>query len=170
MMKNDIENIENPIGAVYDKRSRILILGTMPSPESRRRGFFYSHPSNRFWRALAEILEADVPQTNEEKREFVLENGIALWDVLKSCDIVGASDSSIRNAVPNDIPRLLAETGIKAVFTTGQTATKLYRRFFPYPNPEPIPLPSPSPANQGRWPLEALVGEYREILEYISEK
>ena len=107
MMKNDIENIENPIGAVYDKRSRILILGTMPSPESRRRGFFYSHPSNRFWRALAEILEADVPQTNEEKREFVLENGIALWDVLKSCDIVGASDSSIRNAVPNDIPRLL---------------------------------------------------------------
>ena len=170
MMENHVENIENPIEAVYNEHSRVLILGTMPSPESRRRGFFYSHPANRFWRALAAVLETDIPQTNEEKRALILENRIALWDVLASCDIIGSSDSSIKNAVPNDIPRLLRETGIKAVFTTGLTATKLYRRFFPHPSaPEPIPLPSPSPANQGRWPLGALVREYSAILEYIPK-
>ena len=168
ILKNTGETIFNQIGPVFNGHSRILILGTLPSPESRRRGFFYSHPGNRFWRTLAAVLSREVPETIDEKRALVLENHIALWDALASCDIQGSSDSSIKNAVPNDIVPLLRETGIKTVFTTGQMAAKLYKRhLIPEGAPEPIVLPSTSPANQGRWPLEALIQEYKVILDYI---
>ena len=168
ILKNAGETIVNQIGPVFDDRSRVLILGTLPSPESRRRGFFYSHPGNRFWRTLAAVLSREVPETIEEKRALVLENSIALWDVLASCEIKGSSDSSIKNAIPNDICPLLQKTGINAVFTTGQMAAKLYRRhLMPKGAPEPIVLPSTSPANQGRWPLDALIREYSVILDYI---
>lgn len=141
------ERVSHELKPLFDKRSSVLILGTMPSPKSREAGFYYMHPQNRFWKMLAVALDEPFPKTAEERRKLCLRRGIALWDVLASCDIKGASDGSITNPVPNDLPRIFAECRITAVFTTGKKAHALYRRFFPQ-LPEDICLPSPSPANR----------------------
>lgn len=104
------------IPAVWDEGSRVLLLGTMPSPASREAGFFYMHPQNRFWKVMAAVFgeELKFPNSADEKeaaiaerRSFLLKHNIALWDVLSSCEILGAQDSSIQNAVPNDFTELL---------------------------------------------------------------
>ena len=162
------ERIIHAFDPVFDSESRILILGTMPSPKSRELGFYYSHPRNRFWPVLAEILEEEVPKTPEEKQDFCLRHKIALWDVLKECDIEGASDSSIKNAVPNDISVILNSADIKAVFTTGTTAGKLYKKFIEPKTEIPAKfLPSTSPAN-AKIKFEELVEQYKIILEYLK--
>ncbi|MBR0598757.1 DNA-deoxyinosine glycosylase [Sinanaerobacter chloroacetimidivorans] len=155
---------------VYNQDSKILILGTMPSPASREVGFYYSHPQNRFWRLLSDLLEVDLPRTNEEKQAFLLANGIALWDVLQSCEIQGADDSSIRNGVENDISMVLNQADIKAVFTTGTKATELYRKLC-YPKTK-VPsryLPSTSPANCRHYTYESLLEQYRILLQYLRK-
>ena len=166
MMK--AERITHAFDPVFDFESRILILGTMPSPKSRELGFYYSHPRNRFWPVLAKIFGEEIPKTPEEKKNFCLRNKIALWDVLKECDIEGASDSSIKNAVPNDISVILNSAKIKAIFTTGATASKLYKEFIePETKIPAIALPSTSPAN-AKIKFEELVEEYKIVLEYIK--
>ena len=123
----------------------MLILGSFPSPKSREYGFFYGHPQNRFWKVLAAVLEKPLPRTNEEKHAFLLENGIALWDVLHACEIEGASDASIAAPEPNDLSPILSAAKIRAVFTTGGTAAKLYKRHIqPAVGREAIPLPRPA--------------------------
>lgn len=154
---------------VYDRTSEILMLGTMPSPKSRENGFYYSHPQNRFWPVLAAVLGDKPPKNNEERQEFLYRHNIALWDVLHSCSIEGASDSSIRNPVPNDIARVLKAAPIRAVFTTGKKADELYRRYcLPQTGMQAICLPSTSPANIGRFPFAELASAYRCILPYLK--
>ena len=161
------ERITHAFDPVFDSESRILVLGTMPSPKSRELGFYYSHPRNRFWPVLAEIFGEEIPKTPEEKRDFCLRHKIALWDVLKECEIEGASDSSIKNAVPNDISIILNSADIKAVFATGTTAAKLYKKFIePETKIPAIALPSTSPAN-AKVKFEELREEYRKIVEYL---
>ena len=161
------ERITHAFHPVFDSESRILILGTMPSPKSRELGFYYSHPRNRFWPVLAKIFGEDIPETPEEKANFALRHKIALWDVLAECDIEGASDSSIKNAVPNDISIILNSADIKAIFTTGTTAAKFYKKLIEPESKIPaISLPSTSPAN-AKVKFEELVEEYRKILDYI---
>ena len=155
------ERVVHGIAPVFDERSQVLILGTMPSPKSREAGFYYMHPQNRFWKMLAAVLDEPLPLTAEDRRLLCLRHKIALWDVLASCDIDGAADSSISNAVPNDIPRLLAKCPIAAVFTTGKKAHALYRRFFPDLMND-ICLPSTSPANR-TITEEAILEEYRAV-------
>ena len=163
-----MEHILHPFGPVFDEHSRVLVLGTLPSPKSREQGFYYGHPRNRFWPVLAEIFGEETPKTPAERRAFALRHGIALWDVLSECDIEGAADSSIINPVPSDIPALLKKAPVAAVFTTGATATRLYKKFIePKTGLAPIPLPSTSPAN-ARLGLSALASEYRKILEYTE--
>ena len=157
------QRVTHPLEPVFDARSRALVLGTMPSPKSREQGFFYGHPHNRFWRVLAAVLEEPLPQSVEEKRAMLLRRGIALWDVLQRCDIDGASDASIRHGVPNDFSCIFRAADIRAVFTTGQTAARLYRRFT---GADCICLPSPSPANC-RVPFDELTAAYRAILPYL---
>ena len=160
------ERITHEFSPVFDSESRILVLGTMPSPKSRELGFYYSHPRNRFWPVLAEIFGEEIPKTPEEKQDFCLRNKIALWDVLKECEIEGASDSSIKNAVPNDLSIILNSADIKAVFATGTTAAKLYKKFIePETKIPAIALPSTSPAN-AKVKFEELVEEYKIILKY----
>ena len=166
MMK--AERITHAFDPVFDSESRILILGTMPSPKSRELGFYYSHPRNRFWPVLAKIFGENVPETPEERKNFALRHKIALWDVLKECDIEGASDSSIKSAVPNDISVILNSTEIKAVFTTGATAAKLYKKFIePETKIPATALPSTSPAN-AKVKLEELAEKYKIVLEYLK--
>ena len=102
----------HPIPPVYDKNSKILILGSFPSVKSREMKFFYGHPQNRFWKVLAELTRSECPQTIEEKREFLIHNHIAVWDVIKSCDIIGSSDSSIKNVSVNDIKNIIENSPI----------------------------------------------------------
>lgn len=161
------EHIIHSIPPVYDENSRVLILGTMPSPKSRRVNFFYGNPQNRFWRVLAAVRGEELPCSSEEKTSFLLNNRIALWDTLSSCDIAGAADSSIKNAVPNDLSLILDKADIKMIFTTGKTAYRYYCRYqLEKTGIEAVCLPSPSPAN-AKMSLEKLIEEYSVINRYL---
>lgn len=160
--------VTHPLPPVYDTNSRVLILGTMPSPVSRQRAFYYAHPQNRFWNILCTLLECPPPKDNDARKSLCLSHGIALWDVLQRCTIEGASDASIRDAVPNDIAKILAVSDIQAIFTTGQTAGKFYHRLLEDSTGRPATvLPSPSAANAAMR-LETLVERYRIILPYLE--
>lgn len=160
----DATTVTHEIQPVFDSRSRVLLLGTMPSPASREQGFYYGHPQNRFWRVLAAIFDEPVPRTIEEKRDMLLRHHIALWDVLASCEIEGASDASIRDAQPNDLARIFDAADIRAVFATGTKAGELYRKLIePTLGVPCTTLPSTSPAN-AKMKLADLVGAYGKAL------
>ena len=161
------EHIVHSIPPTFDENSRVLVLGSIPSPKSRETAFNYGHPQNRFWRVLARIANEPVPSTNERKRDFCLRHHIALWDVLAECDIEGASDASIKNAKPNNLKIITDAARIEAVFCTGAKAHDLYRRLeceqtcgLPATK-----LPSTSPANAA-CSLEKLVEAYGVIFEH----
>ena len=155
--------VHHPFGPLYDAQSRILILGSIPSPKSREVNFFYGHPQNRMWKVLAAVTDEDVPQTVAERRAFLLRNGIAMWDVLASCAIKGASDASIQDAVPNDLSRVLDTAPIERIYATGAKAHELYRRYLePAYGRECTRLPSTSPANAAMG-LDELIKAYRVI-------
>ena len=155
--------VEHPIRPVYDKDSRVLILGSFPSVKSREVNFFYGHPQNRFWKVLAAVFEAEVSDTVEEKRAFLLAHGVAVWDVIKSCDIVGSSDSSIKNVVANDLREILDAADIRQIFVNGKTAEQYYKKYIEKEiGRKAICLPSTSPANAA-WNVEKLVTEWKQI-------
>ncbi len=170
--------VVHQIAPVWKKESRVLILGTMPSPASRNAGFFYMHPQNRFWKVLPEVFgeslkfpnkvpDVDRPAAISERRDFLLRHKIALWDVLASCDIHGAADSSIKNATPNDFTPLFEGSEIRHVFCTGKTSFNLWKKFCAEQYEERFGLtceclPSTSPANAA-WSLERLIEEYQKI-------
>ena len=139
----------------------------VPSPKSREQGFYYGHPRNRFWPVLAALFGEEAPETVDERRSFLIRHRIALWDVLASCEIVGADDGSIREPEPNDMSVILEAADIAAVFTTGGKATKLYEKLcLPLCGVPAIGLPSTSPANCA-CSMDRLVKEYGKILKYL---
>ncbi len=157
------EHISHPFPAVYNKNSQILILGSFPSVKSREQNFFYGHPQNRFWEVTASIFGCAKPQTIEEKCAFLLANGIALWDVIASCEIEGSADSKIKNATPNDISQILENSQISAIFTNGGTAHKLYEKYMePQTGIPAVKLPSTSPANAA-WSVPRLIETWKII-------
>lgn len=163
----EAEHLTHTIDPTYDSNSTVLLLGSFPSPKSRQYGFNYGHPQNRFWRVLAQLACEDVPVTNDDKREFCLRYGIALWDVIAECDIEGASDASIRNAKPNKLSLITKSAPIETVFCTGAKAYQLYARLgceqecgLPA-----IKLPSTSPANAA-FGMERLVEAYSKVFEH----
>ena len=148
-----VHNIE----PVYDRDSRILILGSFPSVKSREAAFFYHHPQNRFWKVLAGVCREPVPETIEDKKSFLHRNHIAVWDVIASCTITGSSDASIRDVVPNPLEMILSEADIRKIFCNGKTAGKMYVRYQQEKlGREAAVLPSTSPANAA-WTLEKLL-------------
>jgi len=161
--------VTHSLSPIFNKDSKILFLGTMPSPLSRKKGFYYSHPQNRFWRIISDVLKQEIPITNSEKEKFLYTNGIALWDVLKSCEIEGADDSSIKNPVANNIESILDAADIKAIFTTGLKATSLYKTYcYPKTRVSSIYLPSTSPANCRNYTYDRLLEEYFVMLKYLN--
>ncbi len=153
----------HPIPPIYNKESKVLILGSFPSVKSREQAFFYGHPQNRFWKVLAAVFGHPTPGTIEEKKAFLLQNKVALWDVIASCEIVGSADNTIQNAIANDIAPLLENSKIQRVYVNGATAKKLYdRHIFPKVGIEGIALPSTSPANAA-WSIERLVEKWKII-------
>lgn len=156
------QHVESFAPVIWDD-SRVLILGTVPSPKSRENQINYGNPRNRFWPVIAGLWGEDDPLSNEGRFDLLRRRRIALWDVLKSCDIKGASDASIANPIPNNIAEALALAPIQAVFTTGATATRFYRRLCEPTCGVPCQgLPSTSPANAA-WSLERLLEAYQPI-------
>ncbi len=153
--------VTHTFGPWYDETSRVLILGTMPSPKSRDAGFYYAHPQNRFWRVLPMLFdEPSLVGDIAAQKDFLTRHHIALWDVLASCEIDGASDASIRSPVPNDMNVILRAAPIRAVFTTGQKAGALYKKYcLPACGVPAQVLPSTSPANCAV-KLDALCARY----------
>ena len=125
----------------------------MPSAGSREAGFYYAHPRNRFWPVLAACFSERTPVTIEEKTRLLLTNGLALWDVLASCEINGSDDASISDPVCNDISALVSGKPIQKTLCNGKKAYNLCRRLdLPVPV---LNLPSTSPANAA-WSAERL--------------
>lgn len=145
---------------VWNENSRILILGSFPSVKSREEGFYYGHPRNRFWKVISAVVGEKEPVTIDEKKEMLLRNRIAIWDVIASCEIKGSSDSSIKNVIANDFTEILAGSFINRIFANGKTAEKLYNRYaFPVTGVPITALPSTSPANAA-FSLEKLIACY----------
>ena len=161
------ELVVHPFSPVVDGHSRVLILGSLPSVKSRENHFYYGHPQNRFWKVLAGVCQAEVPVSVEEKKAFLLANGIAVWDVIASCRIVGSSDSSIRDVGPNDISMILEKTQIKTIFTNGGKAHSLYEKYvYPVCGIHAVKLPSTSPANAA-FSLERLEAAWQAVRERL---
>ncbi|MDO5345688.1 MAG: DNA-deoxyinosine glycosylase [Lachnospiraceae bacterium] len=161
------ERVRHEFAPVYDKNSRVLVLGTFPSVKSREQHFYYGHPQNRFWRVMAGLTDETVPETIEEKKILLLKHGIAIWDVIESCDITGSSDSSIRNVVPARLEQVLEHCRIREIYANGGTAKKLYEKYQKEAcGREIVGLPSTSPANAA-FRLEHLLERWEVMKQYL---
>lgn len=156
------QHVKHTFEPVYDQNSELLILGTFPSVKSREQNFYYGHPQNRFWKVLARLTEEKLPETIEEKKAMLLKHHIAVWDVIAGCDIIGSSDSSIKNVVPADIGIILSKAEIDRIFANGKKAESLYRKYiFPKTKIPVTVLPSTSPANAA-FSFEKLAAAWKE--------
>lgn len=161
----DYQEVIHEFKPVYNKLSRVLILGSFPSVKSRESNFYYGHPQNRFWKVIAALTGGAVPETIEDKKRILLDHGIAVWDVIESCQIIGSSDSSIRNVKVNDFSEILEEVPGIRIFANGTKSYELYVKYaYPQTGREIVKLPSTSPANVA-WSLERLTQEWRRLLE-----
>ena len=155
----------HPFPPLYDGNSKILVLGSFPSVKSREQLFFYGHPQNRFWRVTAAVFGAETPKTIPEKKAFLLRNGVAVWDVIASCEIQGSADSSIKDVVPTDLSGILVQAPVRRIYVNGKKAEQLYRKYqAKQTGIEAVCLPSTSPANAA-WGMERLVEAWRVIRE-----
>lgn len=167
-MSSDNTVIHN-IAPVFDRNSKILILGSFPSVKSREAEFFYGHPQNRFWKTLAAVLGCEKPETVKEKKAFLLKNRIALWDVVGQCEISNSADASIKNVVPNDLSVILKNADIRRIIVNGKTADKYYKKYLlPATGINAVCLPSTSPANAAK-KLRDLVDEWSVIRDLLNE-
>ena len=158
-----MSKIVHPIEPIYDEFSKVLILGSFPSVQSRKELFYYAHPQNQFWKLLSDIFDEEILN----RKEFLLSHHIALWDVIKSCEITGSLDSTIKKVKVNDIEKLLISTNIKTIFTTGRKATMLYQKYLEKKLGIPtIYLPSTSPL-YSKMKYEEKKQEYQKIRNYL---
>lgn len=157
-------NITHTFEPVYNEKSKILILGSFPSVKSRENQFYYGHPQNRFWKVIAKITGQKEPITIEEKKNFLLSNQIAIWDVIASCSIQGSSDSSIRDVVVNDFTKVLQNSSIQTIYVNGNKAYELYHKYAEEKTGmKAVKLPSTSPANAA-WSVDRLCEVWKQIL------
>lgn len=161
--------VVHPLKPIYNSESKILILGSFPSVKSRENNFYYAHPRNRFWKTLEKVFNEKIGASNQEKETFLLTHKIALFDVVKSCTINSSSDSSIKNVTVNDISKIIQESNIKTIFTTGGKAYSLYNKYLAEDlKIEAIKLLSPSPANCRKGIEMELINNYKKIKDYLD--
>lgn len=160
----NIEKVTHTFPAFYQKDSKILLLGSIPSKKSREENFYYMHPQNKFWKVLARVYKEEIPITLEEKKTFLIRHKIALWDCIESCEIKGSSDASIKNVIPTDLNRILKDSDIQRIYTTGKKAQDLYNKYhYKKTKIAAIQLPSTSPANIANYNEEQLVECYKVL-------
>lgn len=161
----EYQSLKHTFDPVFNAESKILILGSFPSVKSRENNFFYGHPQNRFWKVMANVLNWKMPTTIEEKRKMLLENHVAVWDVIASCSIVGSSDTSIKDVVVNDFSKILENSKVERIYVNGGKAYELYHKYAEkVTGIKAVKLPSTSPANAA-WSLEKLTKTWKEIIE-----
>lgn len=164
--------IEHPLPPIFDASSTVLILGSFPSVKTRQAGFPYGHPQNRFWPVMSALLgcEPELTATEPERaRRVLLARGVALWDSIAACEIVGSSDSSIRDVVPHDLSPIFAAARIRHVFCNGNASFRYFQQYQQaYRHIPAAGLPSTSPANAQR-SLPALIEAWRVILPYLDQ-
>ena len=167
-MNGKYQHIRHEFEPVYDSSSRMLILGTLPSVKSREQQFYYGHPQNRFWKVLGNLCGLEkMPETISEKKEFLLQYHIAVWDVIAECDIIGSSDSSIKNVVAADLTRILEEAPIRRIYANGGKAWQLYMKYsYEMTGREIVKLPSTSPANAA-FQMDRLLAAWKELKLFI---
>lgn len=158
------QHIVHSIPPLFNSDSRILILGSLPSVKSREAMFFYGHPQNRFWKMISLVFGEPFPQSVEEKKKLVLKHNLAMWDAIYSCDIIGSSDSSIKNVTPTDLKRIVDHSKVEKVLCNGKTSGKYYEQYqMKELGIRAEVLPSTSPANAA-CSLEKLVDIWGEAL------
>lgn len=165
----EYKRIKHTFEPVYGTDSSLLILGSFPSVKSRELGFYYGHPQNRFWKVMGSIFEQNKDILNqasiETKIDFLKKNKVAIWDVIDECDIIGSSDSSIKNVIASDIQKIVSESKIQRIYANGKTAKRLYDKYcFDNIKIEAKLLPSTSPANAA-YRLDDLIEKWKIILE-----
>ena len=164
----EYQTIEHNFEPVFDAQSEILILRSLPSVKSRENHFYYGHPQNRFWKLVAALCQEDIPQTIEEKKNLLYHHKIALWDVIARCDIIGSSDSSIKNVIPNDMKQILDHAPIRQIYANGGKAYELYMRYcYPDCQRDIIKLPSTSPANAA-FSMERLLEAWEDAVDNLE--
>ena len=149
---------------IYNESSKVLILGTIPSVKSREQNFYYANKTNRFWPIFETLFNINL-NSNIDKKEFLLNNNIALWDVIKSCDITSSNDASIKNEKINDLNMIINNSNIKAIFCTGKKSFNVLKKYYNTNTPVYY-LSSPSAANATK-SIKELVEEYKIILNYL---
>ena len=165
----DYVTLTHTFGPLYDEQSRILILGSFPSVKSREANFFYGHPQNRFWKVIAAVTGNPVPTSIDEKKQLLHRSHIALWDTIWQCDIIGSSDSSIRNVIPTDLSIILNHAPIRQIYCNGATSANLFHKYQGKTlNRTAIKLPSTSPANAA-FSVERLTGQWKIIKQALSD-
>ncbi len=166
----EYQTLSHSFAPVFNEESRILILGTFPSVKSRENQFYYGHPQNRFWKILAGLTKCPVPETVQEKKAFLLSQKIAIWDVIEQCDIIGSSDSSIKNVIPADLSKILDKAPIRQIYANGGKAYELYQKYA-YQNTkrEIVKLPSSSPANAA-YQMPRLFDTWGVIMKELREE
>ena len=162
----------HPFKPIFDKNSKILILGSFPSVISRKFGFYYTNPQNRFWRVLAGILNAAVPESTDEKIKFLLSHHIAIYDAAISCEIEGSSDSKMSKIVPVNLKPIFKEANIRQVYANGGKAYEICEKYLEdeiikATKNEVIKLPSTSPAN-AKFSLEKLTCEWKVVVKTLK--
>ncbi|NLL95056.1 MAG: DNA-deoxyinosine glycosylase [Thermoplasmatales archaeon] len=169
MKTTDGQTVTHPLRPLFRADSKILILGSFPSVKTREYGFFYGHPQNRFWPLLGRIFGVALGTDIEERKTFLLRHGLAVYDVIYRCDIVGSSDASIQNAVPSDLSPIFKGADIRQVFCNGAAAYRYYRKYQERKTGfEAIKLPSTSPANAG-YSMDNLYDEWKIIKKCLSQ-
>jgi len=165
-----IENKILGLAPIVNQHSKVLILGTMPSVESLRKQAYYGNNQNLFWKLMAKVTGKEVPLEYEERKEFLLANNIALWDMCQTCLREGSLDSAISEETPNDIPSFVQKhPGIKAIAFNGKASARLFAKYFgSIQGIELYSMPSTSPAN-ARIAWEVKVGEWSKIKAYLYE-
>ena len=162
----------HPFKPIFDENSKILILGSFPSVVSRKLGFYYTNPQNRFWRVLAQILNAPSPASTDEKIKFLLARGIAIYDAAICCEIKGSSDAKMTAVVPANLEPIFNRARIAQVFANGGKAHEICEKYLKTQIlnatcREPIKLPSTSPAN-ANFSFERLVREWTIVAEMLK--
>ena len=163
----------HPFKPIFDKNSKILILGSFPSVISRKFGFYYTNPQNRFWQVLAGVLNSPLPESKDEKINFLLSHHIAIYDAAISCEIEGSSDAKMSKIVPVNLKPIFKTANITQVYANGGKAYEICKKYLDdeilkATKNEVIKLPSTSPAN-AKFSLEKLVCEWRVVVDILRD-
>ena len=163
----------HPFKPIFDKNSKILILGSFPSVVSRKFGFYYANPQNRFWRVLAGILNAPLPTSMDEKINFLLARRIAIYDAAISCEIKGSSDAKMTAVEPANLEPIFSGARISQVYANGGKAHEICEKYLKTQilnatGKPPVKLPSTSPAN-ANFSFERLVQEWTIVAEALKD-